>query len=274
MRLPGTESIRLLPVLFLTAFMAVNTVQTVTAQPPGSGSDTTESKTHITFDPANKKSISGHVYIAHASGTQMKSPGNVGGGLISLKDAMLKYTKIDTKVYHQIRLSSREIMKLPFVYIAFEGGFDLTEAERDNLRAYLENGGFIMLEQFALAKEQSPAGSALSRMIGKVLKARVSQLPNSHRLYHSYFDFPNGPPQGGELKYQKVGFNSIAKGNIKVSEKEVNYIDGITMNSRLVGIYSSKHYLSKWIERNDPQLKFGINAIVFALTQKGGIASR
>ena len=274
MRSPVSESTKLLPAVFLTIFfMAVTTVHTVTAQPPGSGSDTTELKTHITFDPANKKNISGHVSIAHASGTRMKSPGNIGGGLISLKDAMVKYTKIDTEVYRRIRLSSREIMKLPFVYIAFEGGFDLTGAERDNIRAYLENGGFIMIEQFALAKEQSPTGSALSNMIGKVLKARVNQLPNSHRLFHSYFDFPDGPPQRGELKYQRVGSNFIANRNI-VSGKEVNYIDGITMNGRLVGICSSKHYLSKWIERSDPQLKFGINAIVFALTRKGGIARK
>ena len=267
MRLPVPESMKLLTVVFLTAFLAVTTTQTVTAQPPGSGNDLTESKTHITFDLANKKNISGHLYIAHASGTRMKSPDNIGRGLINLKDAMVKYTKIDTKIDRQIRLSSREIMKLPFVYIAFEGGFDLTGAERDNIRAYLDNGGFIMIEQFSLAKEQSPTGSALSSMIGKVLKARVNQLPNSHRLYHSYFDFPDGPPQSRELKYQRIG-------NIKVSGNEVNYIDGITMNGRLVGICSSKQYLSKWIERNDPQLKFGINAIVFALTQKGGIACR
>jgi len=275
MSLPVPESIKLLPAVFLTAFLAVTTVQTVTAQPPGSGSNSTESKANIIFDQTDKKSISGHVYIAHASGTRMKSPGNVGGGLIILKNAMLKYTKIDTEVYRRISLSSREIMKLPFVYIAFEGGFELTAAERDNLKSYLENGGFIMLEQFALGKEQSPVGSALSGMIRKALgsKARVSQLPNSHQLYHSYFDFPNGPPLGGELNYRKVGSNTIANRNY-VSGKEVNYIEGITMNGRLVGICSSKRYLSKWLERNDPQLKFGINAIVFALTQKGGIVRR
>ena len=265
MKRSGLLSIVLLTVLFLTVSMIVTTVQTIKAQPPGSGSNTTESKANITIDSSNKKNILGHVYIAHTSGTRMKSPRNVGGGIISLKDAMLKYTRIDTKVNRMIRLSSREIMKLPFVYIAFEGGFDLTETERNNLKAYLENGGFIMLEQYALAREDTPSRDAFSRIISKVLdsKARVSRLPNSHQLYHSYFDFPGGPPLGGYVNNRRAG-----------AMKEVNYIEGITMNGRLVGICSSKQYLSTWIERNDPQLKFGINAIVFALTQKGGIACR
>ncbi|MFC1607419.1 DUF4159 domain-containing protein [Candidatus Latescibacterota bacterium] len=281
-----SETMKVSQVVLITALMAFATVQTLAAQPPGSGSDPTDSKASITFDLANKKSISGHVYIAHATGSRMKTPRNVGGGLINLKEAMTKYTKIDTKVDRQIRLSSREILKLPYVYIAFEGGFDLTEPERSNLKAYLENGGFIMLEQFAMAKEQTSSGSAFSRMISKVLgsKARVSPLRNNHNIYHSFFDFTDGPPQGGEAITHVVGSTyTIVPGNpvatridSEVSGKKVDYIEGINMNGRLVGICSSKRYLAKWQERgnNDPQLKFGVNTIVFALTQKGGIARR
>ncbi|MBN1291723.1 MAG: DUF4159 domain-containing protein [Candidatus Latescibacteria bacterium] len=271
MRLTCTDSIKHLLRIALAAILTAVTVMAVIAQPPGSRSFSTGSKTNIVFDPANKKNINGNTYIAYVSGTQMKSPANVGRGMINLKDAMLKHTKIDTKVERQIRLSSREIMKLPFVYLAFENGFELTENERDNLRKYLENGGFIMLEQFTLAKEQPYSGSALSNMIRSELgqQARVSRLSNSHQLYHSYFDYPDGPPQGGDLLYQTVE----SSGN-RVTGQQVNYLEGITINGRLVGICSSKRYLTKWLEHNDVQLKFGVNVIVYALTQREGIANR
>ena len=42
----------------------------------------------------------------------------------------------------------------------------------------------------------------------------------------------------------------------------------------MVAIYSDKGYAIKWAQMsdNDPQLKMGVNMVVFALTQAGGIA--
>lgn len=253
----------------------------VDAQPPGSGSTATKEKAVVFVDPANKKNISGYAHITYATGARIKSPRDIGSGLINLKEAMLKWTQLETIVDQQVRLSSPEIMKCPFVYIAFEGGFDLTESEKSNLKNYLSHGGFIVLEQLALAKEQSASGSAYSRMISDILgsQARVAPIANSHKLYHCFFDFTDGPPIGGELKEQRVGRRYSPSGNespISISGKDVNYLESITMDGRIVGICSSKRYLDKWKERgnNEPQLRMGVNMIVFALTQSGGLAAQ
>ena len=259
-------------------------IRTANAQPPGTEREERIKKTVVSIDPSNKKNISGFVSITNAIGSSLKTPRGVGAGMINLKEAMLKWTKIDTRVDQQVRLSSPELFKQPFVYIAFEGGFDLTESERSNLKQYLENGGFIVMEQFALAKEQDASGSAFARMMQPVLgsNARVAPLQNSNALYHSFFDFTDGPPIGGEMKSQVVGSTysqiggDVKKTDFEISQKAVNYLEGITMNGRLVGICSSKKYLDKWQERsnNEPQLRMGVNMIVFALTQQGGMASR
>ncbi|MFC1607420.1 DUF4159 domain-containing protein [Candidatus Latescibacterota bacterium] len=256
MRFSNTETKKLLKVLLVSALFIVTTAQIIQAQPASSGSSTTHRNL------SNKKSNFENVAIAQASGTLMNSPGNVGSDLIRLRDALRKYTEIDTIIKRQIRLSSREVMKIPFMYIAFEGRFELTKAESDNLKTYLEGGGFIMLEKFDISREENPSKSAFTSMINKALgsKARVRRLPNSHQIYSSYFDFPDGPPLGGPSEARR--FDSIS---------EVNYLEGISMNGRLVGICSSQQKKSTWSEM---QLRFGINAIVFALTQKGGIAGR
>ncbi len=67
---------------------------------------------------------------------------------------------------------------------------------------------------------------------------------------------------------------STARGSTMA--KPVLYLEGITIENRLVAIYSDKGYALKWKDNADnlPQLKMGVNMIVFALTQAGGIAQQ
>ncbi|MCE5251874.1 hypothetical protein LLG96_16830, partial [bacterium] len=56
--------------------------------------------------------------------------------------------------------------------------------------------------------------------------------------------------------------------------KAVTYLEGVWLGERLVAIYSDKGYAIKWkdLSNNEPQLKMGVNMVVFALTQVGGIS--
>ena len=58
--------------------------------------------------------------------------------------------------------------------------------------------------------------------------------------------------------------------------KQIFYLEGITVEERLVAIYSDKGYANKWADtyNNEPQLKMGVNMVVFALTQEGSIAQQ
>ena len=47
----------------------------------------------------------------------------------------------------------------------------MSEPEKNSLRKYVEGGGFIVMEQFALAKEQSASGSTFKRMVQKSIGA-------------------------------------------------------------------------------------------------------
>jgi len=57
---------------------------------------------------------------------------------------------------------------------------------------------------------------------------------------------------------------------------QVLYLEGVWLDERLVAVYSDKGYAIKWkdLANNEPQLKIGVNFVVFALTQAGGIAQQ
>ena len=96
------------------------------------------------------------------------------------------------------------------------------------------------------------------------------KLPNTHGIYHCFFDF-EGPPVSGEAPYH--------------TGAHVPYLLGITLEDRLVGLVSNKGYANSWGDwgrvvwgsndylYEDParQLQFGVNLIIFALTQEGSI---
>ncbi|MFC1607058.1 hypothetical protein ACFL47_03715 [Candidatus Latescibacterota bacterium] len=66
----------------------------------------------------------------------------------------------------------------------------------------------------------------------------------------------------------------------------VNFLEGVWFDDRLVAVYCNKGYARKWSEyaevrpgsktgNNRPQLKMGVNMVVFALEQGGtGIQDR
>ena len=95
--------------------------------------------------------------------------------------------------------------------------------------------------------------------------ARFQMLPFDHPVHHSFFDFNDGPPPGGEVEGGAGGISLPSP-----------HLEGIFLEGRLVAVYSDKAYGQIWQQEfeNEPQLKMGLNLVVFALTQQGSIAQQ
>src|SRR5207253_3315746 len=46
--------------------------------------------------------------------------------------------------FHAVKLSSDELFNFPLIIMTGEGSFELAEKERENLRSYVERGGFLL----------------------------------------------------------------------------------------------------------------------------------
>lgn len=89
-----------------------------------------------------------------------------------------------------IQASDPKLFKYPFLFLTGHGNIDFSEDEAAALRTYLENGGFIFAnDSYGLAR-------AIRREFKKVLPERdFVELPFSHPIYHTLYDFPNGLPK-------------------------------------------------------------------------------
>lgn len=161
--------------------------------------------------------------------------------------------KVDAK-YRFVELSSEEIFSYPFIFITGHGNVVFSGEETERLRLYLENGGFLYIDDdYGLDK-------AIRREMKKVFPMKdFVEIPFSYGLYNVLFSFENGPPKTHEHdKNPPMGY-------------------GIFVGQRLAVYYTFEANPGDgWADarvHNDPPgkrreaLEFGTNIVVWALSQ-------
>lgn len=171
---------------------------------------------------------------------------------------LLNYVKANTNIevkaeYTFVDLSTDEIFNYPFLFMTGHGNVVFSDDEAARLRKYLENGGFLYIDDdYGLDK-------AMRREMKKVFPdIDFKELPFDFPLYHILYDFNSGPPK-------------IHEHNDKPPQGF-----GIFIDKRLVVYYTYESNPSDgWDDpdvhhdpesKRDDALKFGTNLVVYALS--------
>jgi hypothetical protein len=84
-----------------------------------------------------------------------------------------------------IRLTDPDLSNYPFIYMVEPGSLYLSEPEIVALRKYLQNGGFLMLDDFWGDSEWANAEQVLKRVLPN---SSFVELPLDHPIYHCVFE--------------------------------------------------------------------------------------
>ena len=156
-------------------------------------------------------------------------------------------------VYEFVEVSSDKFFTYPFIFMTGHGNMTFTDQEAERIRTYLENGGFIYVD------DDYGMDKAFRREIKKIFPDQdLIELPFSYGLYHSQYEFSNGPPKTHEHD------NKIPQGF------------GLFHNGRLVLYYTYESNPSDgWNppevhgdppDKREEAFRFGTNIVVWALT--------
>jgi hypothetical protein len=172
---------------------------------------------------------------------------------------LLNFIKSNTNIhvnpeYKFVDISSDEIFSYPFLFMTGHGNVLFSQEEVERLRKYLENGGFLYIDDdYGLDKP-------MRREMKKVFPGKdFVELPFKYGMYSDLYEFKSGPPKTHEHNGKPPqGF-------------------GIFIGKRLAVYYTYESNPSDgWDDtevHNDPEskrleaLKFGANLIVWALSQ-------
>jgi len=89
-----------------------------------------------------------------------------------------------------VELSSDQLYAHPYLYLTGHGNLSFSPDEALRLRTYLESGGFLHIDDnYGLDKH-------IRRELKKVFPdLEMVELPFSHPIYHTQYEFPNGLPK-------------------------------------------------------------------------------
>ena len=199
----------------------------------------------------DRRDLRGFIRLAAAWGTGLRPRFDSAAlALPNLADALTEKTGIAASVDRHMFIGSPRFMRSPFVFITAAEVFDLTDSEVRALGEYMRGGGFVFADNAAASLEFSQAEAALRGLFQEALgrSGRLRRIPDSHPVYHCYYDF-NGPPPGWEEAWPR------------------HYLEGVFLEGRLAGLFADKGYVHHWARPfgNEAHLRFAINAVVHAL---------
>ena len=241
--------------------------------------NTGEHHAMVVLDPQDKKGIRGFCRLAVVYSPLMYPPtylsfeGYIMPAFLGLAAAMNRYTETNTTLMGRITLNSADLLKTPWVYFMAFYPFVLSDTEVQYLGDYLMSGGFVFADGHPAAQWAGGYRSLRTTLMQALRTQGVEplqeRLPNSHALYHCYFDFDSGPPLAADYIHK---FNA----DIDI----IDHLDGLTAGTRLVAILTQKGFYSPWknwgvwpYDSTRPA-QLGVNTIIFALTQEGSITNR
>lgn len=156
-------------------------------------------------------------------------------------------------VYEFVDLATDNLFNYPLIFLTGHGGVNFSDAEAEKLRAYLENGGFLYIDDdYGLEKD-------IREELKKVFPDKpLEPLKPDHSIFRSHFVFPKGMPK------------------IHEHDDKQPEVYGISMEGRLCVFFTvetnpSDGWADPEVHNDTPEkrrtaLEIGTNIIVYALS--------
>ena len=250
--------------------------------------DTGEHHALVIQDPQDRTGIRGFCHLAivfsralypRGAGDQLSFDRYILPGFLRLVEAVNSFTDIKADMLGRVALGDAKILKTPWLLFGTHDRLNRpSTTELENLGTYLVSGGFVFADCYNYFNQLASAGYlSLRNIVLGALAAHGIQnpfeiVPNDHPLYHCYFDF-DGPPIAND------GANRRNHPEFRI----IPYLEGMEVEGRLAVVLSGKLMYRGWAFGTDSYtkdldptrpLQFGVNTVIFALTQEGSITHR
>jgi len=183
-------------------------------------------------------------------------------GLSTLLDTVSSTTSLKVSFATQpLKLNSKELTTLPFIYITGHNDFQFSSDEVAALRAYLRAGGFLFGDACCGRKGFD---AAFRREMAKVLPGLpLRRLPTGHPVYSIHY------------KVGAVNHSQAAVVQKRASNPGSPSLEGIMVNGQLAVVYSALDLGCGWELKPHPYgvgyesrdaIKLGVNVVMYAVS--------
>ena len=175
-------------------------------------------------------------------------------------NSLIEYTSLLVDIKERILpLSDPQMLAAPFCYLAGHRLVQFNREEKQNFQRYVENGGFVFVDDCNHDIDGMFARSFERQMREIFGEQALKKIPNDHAIYSSFFKF-EGPPR------TSIELNGWGDDLVH------NYLKAIEVNGRIAVLYSNKDLGCEWDYdfRNKRWLKvdntrFAVNIVMYAM---------
>jgi hypothetical protein len=171
-----------------------------------------------------------------------------------------------------VRLTDKELFNYPFIYMLEVGYLIFDESEVENLRKYLDRGGFLMVDDFWGEREWQNWESQISRVFDPI-EYPIVELELDHPIFNCVFEIKEKPQVPAPQHWLNWG-----RTYEREDAKEVHYRGIYDKEGRLMVVMCHNTDLGDGWEREGINKEYfeelsvkkaypmGINIVVYALT--------
>lgn len=179
----------------------------------------------------------------------------------NLLNSLIEYTTLRVNLTEQVMaLADPAMLAQPFCYLAGHRLVQFSHAERENFSRYVNNGGFVFVDDCNHDIDGMFARSFEQQMADMFGDDALQKLPNDHPIYSAFFEF-DGPPNTSQ-ELNGWGDDLVHK-----------YLKAIQVNGRIAVLYSNKDLGCEWdydfrnkrFMRVD-NTRFAVNIVIYSMT--------
>ncbi|MBA6391356.1 DUF4159 domain-containing protein [Colwellia sp. BRX10-3] len=175
-------------------------------------------------------------------------------------NSLIEYTSLRVDIKERIvPLSDPQMLAAPFCYLAGHRLVQFNAEEKQNFQRYVENGGFVFVDDCNHDIDGMFARSFERQMRDIFGEQALNKIPNDHPIYSSFFKF-EGPPR------TSIELNGWGDDLVH------NYLKAIEIDGRIAVLYSNKDLGCEWDYdfRNKRWLRvdntrFAVNIVMYAI---------
>lgn len=155
-----------------------------------------------------------------------------------------------------------EMVKYPILFITANGEFNPPDSDLENLKEYLLRGGFVYADDCVDDMNGDGFFRSFRATIERFFGAKMEKLPDSHEIYHCFYDLPDGAPHPQKRAPKHGGWGFYLKGRLVV------FLTPGDLHCGWESRYLRQNNRRTWFTYQDETLSFnmGVNIVIYALS--------
>jgi hypothetical protein len=176
----------------------------------------------------------------------------------------VSYLGANDETINTLTLDDPELFKYPVAYIIEVSWWTLTDREAAALRAYLQKGGFLIVDDFKVAGDfGSPGWDPFEANMQRVLpNVRFYDMETSHPIFHAFFEIDDLDIVPQAYNYGRPVFRGVYENNDPARRLQVI----VNYNTDVSQFWEWSGTGLRPIDQTNEAYKLGVNYIVYGLT--------